>query len=236
MTIDARLEEVDASVAALEPGAVPGSYVRLTVADTGSGIPLELQDRVFEPFFTTKEAESGSGLGLSTAVGIARGHGGFMRIESEVGRGTRVSVFVPVERREAAVVAPPPRPVPVAGQGRTLLLVDDEPALLAVAGRLLEHLGFAVLTAPDGAEALRLFVEHRARIDAVITYLHIPVIDGVALAGALRRVAPGIPIAVATGRLDEPTTARFRALGVQTWLSKPFTAVDLADALRRVLP
>jgi two-component system, cell cycle sensor histidine kinase and response regulator CckA len=235
LTLEARCREVDAAHAASIPDARPGHYVILRVSDTGTGIPAEIIDRIFEPFFTTKGPDKGTGLGLSTVLGIAKGHGGFLHVHSQPGLGSTFDVYLPAEiQGSAAELAIKPEGE-FRGRSETVLLVDDEVAVREMARHVLRRLNFKPLTATDGADALMKVSEHRAELRAIITDLHMPHMDGLEFVRALRRMLPDIPVIVASGRMDEPLSAEFRSLGVTGRLDKPFTELQLAEALKNLL-
>jgi CheY-like chemotaxis protein len=217
------------------PDAKPGEYLALRVRDTGTGIPPEIMDRIFDPCFTTKGPDKGTGLGLSTVMGIVKGHGGFLQVYSQPGQGSTFAAYFPVDRADAPAERAMPATVEFHGQGETILFVDDEAAVRLVAGEVLRRLGFKPLVATDGADALIQAAQHRTEVRAVITDLHMPHMDGLAFARALRRMWPNVPIMVASGRMDDATAGEFKTLGVTIRLDKPFTEGQLAEALKNLL-
>jgi PAS domain S-box-containing protein len=239
LTLEADVAEVDvAPVPGTDSdGQQPGQnrYVVLRVTDTGSGIPPEIVERIFDPFFTTKGPETGTGLGLFTAAGIVKGHGGFFRVDSRPPRGSLFSVYLPAqELAKDARVDAKPRP-DFFGSGETILYVDDEPNVRDAAEITLKRLNFTPLLAQDGMAGLAQALEHRESVRVVITDVHMPHMDGLAFVRALRGVLPGIPVVVASGRLDATTATELRKLGATITLDKPFTQAMLADALRVAL-
>ncbi len=216
--------------------AHPGRYVCISVEDTGTGIAPDVLDRMFEPFFTTKGIEQGTGLGLSTTLGIVKGAGGFLQVETVVRRGSRFSVWFPVEVTLAASrIEETWRAVAFKGRGELVLFVDDEPSVRAAARIVLERLGLSVALASDGADALMQALDYRDSIAAVVTDVHMPAMDGFRFIRALRQLLPDVPVIVASGRLDDRAMQECRALGVRHTLEKPFTegtfAASLASAL-----
>ena len=235
LTLEAENRELDAVYAGSMLGAKPGQYVVLRVGDTGTGIPPKTLDRIFEPFFTTKGPDKGTGLGLSTAMGIVKGHGGFLHVYSQPGHGSTFSVYLPADHT-GTVAEPMVKPAEeFLGQGETILLVDDEAAVRKIGRAVLEKLNFKPLTAVDGADGLVQAVTHQAELRAVIVDEHMPLMDGLDFVRALRRLLPELPVVVASGRLDEATYEEFKTLGVTLRLDKPFTEAMLADALKNLL-
>jgi PAS domain S-box-containing protein len=219
----------DEHYARMHVDAKPGRYVAITVADTGQGIPPEVRDRMFDPFFTTKPPGQGTGLGLATALGIVRGHGGFINVYSEPGRGARFVVCFPAAKssKEAMPAATGPQ---AAGHGELILVVDDEAAIAMITRHTLEAHGYKVMTANNGAEAVELFREHRGDVKAVLTDMMMPIMDGPATIRAIRQLDAKVPFIAASG-LGEPS----KAPDVAATLAKPFTAGALLTAVQSVL-
>jgi signal transduction histidine kinase/CheY-like chemotaxis protein len=203
----------------------PGDYVVIAVSDTGTGMPPEIIARAFEPFFTTKEVGKGAGLGLSQVYGFARQSGGGVRIDSEVGKGTTVRIYLP--RAPGVAAAPAPEPVEAVDPSRKgmILVVDDDPAVRAVTAQMCADLGFAVVEAGGGAEALARW-DGRATL-AVIDYA-MPGMNGGELARQLRARKPTLPILLVTGFADSDVTDT--TLGAIV-LCKPFRRDELSKAI-----
>ncbi len=235
LTLKAEDAEIDSVYANAVPDAKPGQYVLLQVMDTGTGMPPEILDRIFEPFFTTKDPDRGTGLGLSTVIGIVNGHGGFVRVYSTPGRGSTFAVYLPAAASGAGDTSLLTKADQTfRGNGETILVVDDEPAVRNVTRAVLTKLNFKVLTAADGAEALVRVSENRANLRAVITDLHMPHMDGLSFVQELKSQMPQANIIVASGRLDEREEVEFKALGVNALLDKPFTQEKLVAVLKEV--
>ena len=214
--------------------AEPGRYVCIEVADTGTGIPDDVVDKIFEPFFSTKPEGEGTGLGLSTAYSIVKSHDGFIDVQSEQGEGTTFRVHLPIAEEESTRRSPRESAEPREGAGELVLVVDDEEFILDTARDTLDAVGYQTLTA-DGAEAaLEIMKERGDEVDVVITDLRMPHINGFDLIRALRADHPDLPIVAASGLADGRTDEAVEA-GAQTFLAKPFTAEKLQSALQDVL-
>ena len=236
LTIGLEGKLLTGKVASVYPGAKPGRYQVLTVTDTGTGIPADVQEKMFDPFFTTKPLGKGTGLGLSTVVGIVRSHGGFVNVYSEVGHGTKLMVYLPVQATD------PPTPaalstdtVPPPGHGELLLLIDDEPAILTLTKATLEASGYRVLTAGGGAEGLAAFRAHRSEVRLVVQDMMMPGTDGPTVMTELRREAPSLPVIAASGLKPVGRAAEAVAAHASAFLSKPFSDDDLLRTIARLL-
>ena len=237
--ITVTLDEVPGGEApATVPGTPAGRYARLTVRDTGRGIAAEVLPRIFDPFFTTKTASPGSGLGLAVVQGIVRRHAGVIAVESTPGSGTTVRVYWPALAPDVAAPRPslPPVPAaPVAGDGRRILVVDDEPAIARVVAESLRRAGYVVVAATDSREARRLFMADPLAFDAVLSDVAMPNLSGVDLGRELLARRPDVPIVLFTGYSAEFGPEDARAIGFRAVLSKPVTTAVLAEALHRAL-
>jgi len=210
----------------------PGSYLTLEVSDNGRGMDPETQARIFEPFFTTKF--TGRGLGLSAIQGIVRGHRGGIRVYSEPGKGTTFKLIFP-----AGIEAPPPASVEEEattwrGSG-TILVVDDEDSVRAIAGALLRSLGFEVVTAVDGLDAVARYQQRTGVIRAVLLDLTMPHMDGVETFRELRRLDPECRVILTSGYNEQEAIQEFTGKGLAGFVQKPFLRRDLMRALRLVL-
>ena len=232
LTLEARAQDVTGPVPDALPASRPGPYLVLEVRDTGTGIPPEILSKIFDPFFSTKPIEKGTGLGLATVVAILKGHEGFLQVLTEPGRGTTFRVHFPLARpgfHEWQVQAPG---AALSGEGRTLLVVDDEAGVLTMAAIVLRRLGFEVVTAVDGVDGLMRAEDHRKTLHGVITDLHMPALDGLDFVRALRRLLPAIPIIVSSGRMEDEAQETFRSLGVGGFLDKPFSEGQIRAVLQ----
>jgi len=231
--------ELDATVAVRHADARPGPHVRITVVDTGEGIPPEIEEKVFDPFFTTKAVGKGTGLGLSTVLTVVKGHGGFLELKSEVGRGTRFDIFLPALPAEKVQAdASPPEELP-RGQNELVLVVDDEENIRALLREMLVHYGYRVTTAEDGAQAVAVFTQRAAEVALVLSDVDMPLIDGVTLTKVVRRVKPAVKVILSSGLTDanqlNGRAAEIESLNVDAVLSKPFGAERILRAVHTAL-
>jgi PAS domain S-box-containing protein len=214
----------------------PGRYVRIRVADDGTGIDRATLDRLFEPFFTTKAQGEGTGLGLPVSRGIVLGHGGYLDVDSELGVGTTFDVYLPAaDALDAASGPPDDQTDPPGGNGELVLIVDDEAALRAVTRRILESAGYQVIEARNGTEAIELFARRATDVDAIIIDMMMPSPDGPATLHALFEHRPHIPVIAMSGHMASSEVAKAADLGVELFLAKPFTAARLLTTLHGVL-
>lgn len=215
-------------------GNVPaGEYVRLRVEDTGHGMDEETQRHLFEPFFTTKPAGTGTGLGLSTVYGIVKQSGGFIEVESEAGKGSVFSVYLPRVHAEATRVEEEPAPAePKVASARVLLIEDFEPVRRLMSD-VLEAEGFSVLAASSGEEALKMADE--GPVDLVITDMIMPGMSGTEAAQRIRAKQPGVKVVYASGNPGRTSTAKFASAEGSVFLNKPFTPDELVRTVSRLL-
>jgi two-component system cell cycle sensor histidine kinase/response regulator CckA len=235
VVIATRDVEFDEVWCANVPDSAPGRYLVLSVGDDGCGMSQDVLEHVFEPFYTTKDRGMGTGLGLATVYGIVRQNGGFVDVASRQGRGTSINVYLP-QRESPPVSQAVVQPSRSIDTGReTVLLVEDEPALLRLGLRMLGDLGYTVLCAATPGEALRLAEDGIAEIDLLITDVIMPKMNGVELAQRLRSLVPDIALMFMSG-YPADIIARQGALeeGV-VFLEKPFTREQLAQRVREAL-
>ena len=218
----------------VEEGLPPGRYVRLSVADTGPGISPEIREKVFEPYFTTKEQGKGTGLGLAVVYGIVRNHGGEIRISGGLERGAEFAVYLPLIADAAQVQEASETESEHPGSER-ILLVDDEPSIVRMQRKMLERLGYEVISAASSPTALEVFREDPCGFDLVISDLSMPKMTGLQLAGKIFAIRPETPVILCTGyqrNIPENPAERF---GVRAILNKPVRRADLVRAVRAAL-
>jgi hypothetical protein len=228
-----RLSETDANALL---GGRPGEYVMLSVSDTGTGISREIQERVFEPFFTTKVPGKGTGLGLSTVYAIVKDHNGFIHLNSEAGKGTCFTIYLPAVKQQEGTgpgkqsIAVPP------GLGELILVVDDEQAVLEIARELLEVHGYGVITATNGADAVSAFrAAPEGLIRLVLTDLNMPGMDALAAIEEIRSINHCIDVVVATGVIPDLTPAKTKDLHIQGYLMKPYSGERMLSMIHELL-
>jgi len=214
-------------------GLVPGTFVKLTVSDTGCGIAPDMLSKIFDPFFTTKEKGFGTGLGLSIVHGIVKAHGGDISVESSPDFGTRFEVFLPVTIRDN--VALDDKKLSPPGGTEKILIVDDEEVLPVILQDMLEALGYTVTTLTDSREALQLFKPHPNRFDILLSDITMPHMTGIELTQAFQQIRRDIPVVLWSGNNSSITEQKAMEIGASKLLHKPFKRMDLAVAIRTAL-
>jgi len=223
-----------AGTEAVRLSLTPGRYAYLSVTDNGIGMDEDTRKRVFEPFFTTKEMGRGTGLGLASAYGIIRNHGGIIDVRSSKGQGSTFTIYLPASAAEAAAVAEKASSA-VDGGSETILLVDDNPTVLEIGEEMLQLLGYAVLTAGSGCEALNLYQHHRERIDLVILDMIMPGLSGFDTYAALKQTNPDVDVLLSSGYSIDSQASEMLELGCNGFLQKPFAVQELSHAVRAIL-
>jgi signal transduction histidine kinase/CheY-like chemotaxis protein/HAMP domain-containing protein len=216
------------------PEARAGSFVRLRVSDSGHGMKPDTIARIFEPFFTTKEVGKGTGLGLATVYGIVKQHKGWIEVASEIGRGTSFSIFFPATSETAMINRKSEMLTPqVRGGNETILIVEDEPAVLAMGKIILQDCGYNVLEALSGVEAIELWHLHKDFIDLLLTDMIMPQgISGMDLAVSLTNEKPALKVLLTSGYCVDDFDTEFISKNSSTFLQKPYTRFTLAKAVR----
>jgi len=227
--------KIDENYVRMNPEARPGGYVQMTVEDTGTGMKEETVKRIFDPFFTSKALGHGTGLGLSTALTIVKSHEGFINVYSELGRGTRFSIALPAMEDEVETAVQESASAYRRGNGETVLVIDDEENIIQITVATLEHFGYKTISAADGAEGLAVYKERPGKVDLVLTDMSMPEMDGPSMIKTLRSIDPSIKIVGMSGLMNSEQTAELESLQVAAFLTKPFTAEKLLNAISDVL-
>ncbi len=234
LTISTDNVAVDEEFIKTHQGLSTGSFVRLSVSDTGTGMSDDVIEKIFEPFFTTKEKGEGTGLGLSTVFGIVKQHEGYIHVDSEVGKGTTFSVYFPAAIGDIEDEAADETEV-MKKCTETLLIVDDDRIILDLMIQTLKPLGFQALFASNGAEAIEISDNTQGKIDLLVTDVVMPGMSGWELAETIRESRPDIKLIFSSGYLDSPTVLNHIMEKGLTFLSKPFTPRSLAAMVQKVL-
>jgi CheY-like chemotaxis protein len=233
LTLTADVIELKKRDLRLAPELLPGHYLELTVADTGVGIAPEVLDRVFDPYFTTQSRKNGAGLGLAVVHGIVHRHGGSIHIDSTLGRGTTVTVRLPVtdtEKPPAVMDAGPAR-----GGREHILFVDDEQALVQIGQQMLERLGYTVTCRTSSVEAFEALRANPDRFDLVITDQTMPNMTGTELSRQIQIIRPDLPVILCTGFSETIGPEKAMASGIRGFLLKPIALRDMSEAIRQAL-
>jgi PAS domain S-box-containing protein len=212
-----------------------GPYVAITVSDNGTGISKEIIDRIFEPFFTTKELGQGTGLGLSTVMGIVKSHGGFVNVVSEMRKGTEFQVCLPVKQTVETDEILAGHNELLVGHGELVLVVDDDHSIAEITKNLLERNAYKVVVARDGMEAVALYTQHMHEISAVLVDMMMPSMDGPTTIRVLKRINPKVKIIGVSGLVSNHEMIKIVGDSITTFLSKPFTSDELLKILQLTL-
>ncbi|MBD2168127.1 response regulator [Calothrix membranacea FACHB-236] len=210
-----------------------GSYVQITVADTGLGMPKDILERIFEPFFTTKALGKGTGLGLSTVLGIIKNHGGFIKVDSDVGKGTKFHIYLPAINQSPTQEADE-CDIPE-GNGELVLIVDDEVSIQEVTQNLLADYNYKTIIASDGVEALSLYTQNQDEISVVLMDIHMPSIDGLMATRVIQKMNPAVKIIAMSGFTSDHQLLEVNGIDVQAFLLKPYTLNNLLETIHTVL-
>lgn len=234
LQIEANNVMLDSPFVSRFPPAPPGEYVLLRISDNGIGISENVIGKIFDPFFTTKETGKGTGLGLSTMLGIVKRHGGFLEVSSRLGKGTKFSIYLPAIESTSTFGSTVPPPVLPSGNGKLVLIVDDERVMRDITASTLKKHGYQILTASDGTEGFALFTQHKHDISVVVTDLSMPYMDGTKMIRALHQIDPRVKVIAASGMNEEfklPEALKRKI----PFLKKPFAIEKLLEMLHEVL-
>ncbi len=211
----------------------PGNYVKTSVTDTGIGMDKETQQKVFDPFFTTKEMDRGTGLGLASAYGIIKNHNGFIEVSSEINKGATFSFYLP--QSEEKVMKEKKRSKKVLTGNEKILFVDDEDMIINETSELLETLGYSVLVATSGKEAIKIYQENNQKIDLVILDIIMPEMGGGEVYDNLKRINPQIKVLLSSGYSLDSSAANILERGCNGFIQKPFNLTQLSQKVREVV-
>ena len=212
----------------------PGRYAKISVTDTGVGMDERTQQRIFEPFFTTKEMGRGTGLGLASAYGIVKNHGGFINVYSEVGHGSTFTIYLPASEK-ALEEAKKDYSEQIPRGSETVLLVDDENTVTDVLEKALILMGYKVILARDGGKALEVYRKNQEAIAVVILDMIMPGISGGKTYDLLKEVNPGVKVILASGYSEDGEAAQIMSRGCDGFIQKPFGIKELSKKIREIL-
>jgi len=225
--------EVDEKWAESQLGLRAGSYILLSVSDTGVGMSKEIMDRIFEPFFTTKPEGEGSGMGLATAHGIVKAHKGLITVESQPGEGATFNLFFP--RIESQALQENKQELSIPKGDERILLVDDEEVLAKMGKKILERIGYHVQAVTRSSKALEMFQDSPDAFDLLLTDQTMPGMDGATLIVEIKKIKPDLPAIICTGLNRSVSPELAKEIGIQEFIAKPYTAQSLAESVRRAL-
>lgn len=211
----------------------PGDFVRITVRDTGIGMDEATQQKVFDPFFTTKEMGMGTGLGLASAYGIIKNHEGIISVTSRVGEGSRFDILLPASKKKISQTHLPAKKIEK-GEER-ILLIDDEKMVIKVGTKMMEYLGYTILSATSGKEAIRIFEERHAEIDMVVLDMIMPEMGGKEIFYHLKKIVPDVKVLLASGYSLEGQGKEMMAAGCSGFIQKPFDMDGLSNKILEIL-
>ena len=234
LLIETRNVDLDLHYCRRHADTQPGPYIQISVSDTGTGIDAATMERMFEPFFTTKDLGKGTGLGLATVFGIVKQHGGFLEVYSELGKGTVFHVYVPASEG----VADPLHHVddaPIRGGTETILVAEDHEGIREMSQEILESLGYRLVLAQDGEDAVRQFLAHRDVISLVLLDVIMPKVDGPDAYERICQAKPGVPVIFTSGYSDQGALLKATATKGAAILQKPYSAKVLARRVRELL-
>jgi CheY-like chemotaxis protein len=234
LTIETANTRLDEDFCRNNIGLTPGQYVKISIKDTGPGIPKEHLDRIFEPFFTTKKRGEGTGLGLAMVFGIVRSHSGHINCVSHIGKGATFNIYLPVRKFETREEQETNTTYVTQGD-ELILIVDDEESIRRLGTRLLQKAGYNTLTAKNGLEAIEVFRDRKDDVSLVILDLIMPEMGGKKCLEELFRINPDLKVLVASGYSAEAPVEEVMAMGARKFLAKPYSRRDLLESVRKTL-
>ncbi|MBF0224901.1 MAG: PAS domain S-box protein [Desulfobacterales bacterium] len=235
-TLEIKLKEIQLTQEDIisEPDLIPGLYILLTVADTGTGIERHLLERIFESYFTTKPVGEGTGLGLSTVHGIVKSFGGKISVYSEIGQGTTFNIYLPCIKAETNIdFKTIDESIPTGTEH--ILVLDDETAIIDILTSSLQYLGYKVTSKSNGIEGIELFKSNPNGFDVIITDMTMPKMTGINFAREVLKIRPDIPIILCTGFSEIITEEAVKSMGIREFIMKPILKKEIANVLRKVL-
>ena len=236
LSISAENFFIDETYVQMHTEAKVGSYVAIAVSDTGTGIPPDILDRIFEPFFTTKEVGKGTGLGLSTSHAIVKSHGGFINVYSEVGKGTKFSIYLPAIKTRTEIQNAQEQKLELfTGHGESVLIAEDEDSVREVTVSTLEKYGYKVLAANNGADAVVLYAQNKDKVKVILMDMMMPVMDGHASIRAIHKINPEVKIIAVSGLAEKEKLAEIASSHTKAFLPKPYTAEKLLKTIHEVM-
>ena len=212
----------------------PGPHVKIMVSDTGIGMDDKIKESIFEPFFTTRELGKGTGLGLASVYGIIKNHGGFISVDSEKGKGTTFTIYLPATEKDIRKRKNDPNQILLEGS-ETILLVDDEKIILDVGREILENMGYRVIVADSGKKAIEVYMENRDQIDMIILDAIMPQMGGNETYEKLKEINPQLKILLSSGYGINDQAVQILAKVCDGFIQKPFNMEDLSKITRAVL-
>jgi CheY-like chemotaxis protein len=234
LLLSTKMVELDEAFCRGHDGLCPGVFLEINVEDNGEGMGDQVKSRLFEPFFTTKEDGKGTGLGLAMVYGTVKGHGGAIKVYSEVGRGSVFKVLLPLKKDSLPISVNVLKKRTALGSG-TVLVVDDEDIIRELLGEMLEELGFKVISARDGTEALAIYCEQWQEIDVVIVDMIMPGLSGREAFVEMKRINPSVRVILSTGFTKEGAVQETLDEGIAWFIQKPYRLEELSEAMFHAL-